>query len=257
MKSRSFYRAKSDHATAASNARAHQGRWVMAGIYPSSSSAKNAVRRVRIAELMPAYEPAGAYEAYAAMHDDGYALWVRHVAGDQPVPVLPDRMTVRIRHDGYGPECSGVGVITVTVSTRCPRCGGPRGFDIVAPYDFCHRGDWYVVDRWTNFCGHVDVDAAVLKESRDRPLPAPRPPVPAAPQPPDKDSPAGVILAAAEGRRGMCALGAIQVLETHGYAEEAERVRAEIRVRATGGHMSAKQVARFLHDAVTTNRNSA
>ncbi|MFF1963759.1 hypothetical protein ACFVW5_09105 [Streptomyces sp. NPDC058232] len=244
MKSRSVYRAHPDHASAAALAREERGHWVMAALYPSSSSAKTVARRVPIAEMMPAYEPAGAYEAYAARHTDGTALWVRYVAGDEPVPVLPDRMSVRIRHDGDGPGYSGIGIITLTVSTRCSQCGGPRGFDTVIPHRFHHDGDWYVADRWANKCGHVDMYDAVLAESREVLLPLVPAPVPL-PSPPADDSPAGLILAAAKLWRGMHATQAAQMLDVRGHGEYAERIRAELRSR--NGHMSAKQAADLLH----------
>ena len=243
--SRPANRAKTDHATIAANARAERGRWLLAGVYPSSASAQSCARGVPRAQLMRAYEPAGAYEAYAAVHEDGYALWVRYVAGDEPVPALPDRMTVRIRHDGDEAGYSGVGVVTVTVSTRCPRCGGPRGFDAIRPHRFHHDGAWFVVDAWTNPCGHTDMYEAVLRESGDRqfqPLTAPAPVVnPAA------GSPAGLILAAAKARRVHHAKQAAQLLDDHGHHAEAELIRSQ--VKANHGHMSAKQAAHFL----TTN----
>ncbi|MGY5033252.1 hypothetical protein ACWC9U_20635 [Streptomyces sp. 900116325] len=244
MKSRSVFRAQPDHATATATAREERGRWVMAAIYPSSASAKTVARRVPDAEMMPSYEPAGAYEAYAAQHTDGHALWVRYVAGDQPVPTLPDRMSVRIRHDGDGPGYGGIGIITVTVSTRCPQCGGPRGFDTVVPHRFHHDGDWYVADRWSNRCGHVDMYDAVLAESREVLLPLVAAPVPL-PGPPAKDSPAGLILTAAKKSRNMHAQQAARLLDVHGHHQEADRIRAELRTRK--GHMSAKQAADLLH----------
>lgn len=249
MKSRSIYRATPDHSAATFQAREERGHWVLAALYPSSASGKTVARRVPSADMMPAYEPAGAYEAYAARHTDGWALWVRYVAGDEPVPVLPDRMSVRIRHDGDGPGYSGVGIITVTISTRCPQCGGPRGFHTVIAHRFHHDGDWYVADRWANNCGHVDMYDAVLAESREVLLPLVAAPVPL-PDSPAKDSPAGLILAAAKGRRGMHAQQAARLIEVHGHVEEAERIRAELRSRK--GHMSAKQAADLLHALSTS-----
>lgn len=77
-------RARVDHAAAAATARTTPGQWVLAGIYPSSASAKSAARRVPLAELVSAYEPAGAYQAETGLHDDGYSLWVRYVGGPSP-----------------------------------------------------------------------------------------------------------------------------------------------------------------------------
>ncbi|MFD8509626.1 hypothetical protein ACFV27_00570 [Streptomyces antimycoticus] len=246
MKSRSVCRVKPDHAAATAAARAERGRWVLACIYFSSASAKSAAHCVPGAERMPAYQPAGAYEAYAAPCDDGTALWVRYVAEEEPVPAMPDGMTVRVRHDGDGPGYSGVGIHTVTISTRCPRCGGPRGYDAIRPHRFHHDGAWFTVDRWTNPCGHTDLYEAVLSEARERPLPATTPAE--APAAPAADSPAGLILAAAKARRVHHAKQAAQLLDDRGHHTEAERIRAEIKARH--GHLSAKQAVGLLlsHD---------
>lgn len=250
MKSRSVYRAQFDHRAAAAEARVQRGVWVAAALYPARESANNAARRVPSAEAMPAYAPAGEFEAYAARQPEGWALWVRSVAGDGPFPVLPDTMTVRVTSRGDGPGYSGVGIVTVTVEARCPLCGGPRGWDTVKPNRFCEDGEWYTADEWDNPCGHLDLYAAVLSESRLRPiprtaaqeLPKPAPEIEA----PAASSPAGIILAAAEGWRGMHAAQAARLLdEVHGFTVEAERIRDELRVRR--GHMSAKAAAYLLH----------
>ncbi|WP_329307007.1 hypothetical protein OG322_26155 [Streptomyces sp. NBC_01260] len=202
MKSRSVYRARPDHVAAAVNAREERGTWLMAGLYPSSMTAKLLAQQIPVGRKDP-YTPAGEFEAYQAMHDDGYALWVRYVGGDEPVPELPDRMVVRVVNQGEG---GGAGIVTVTVSTRCLRCGGPRGFDTVRPYRFPVNGVIVDADRWTNPCGHTDSHPAVLMESRERPLPVSVGGPAAvvlrdAPVPPAPDSPAGVVLAAANGWR--------------------------------------------------------
>lgn len=74
-------------------------------------------------------------------------------------------MTVRVRDDGPGPGYTGVSVRTVTISDRCPACGGPRGKDTVRGHNFRVDGDWFNVDRWDNPCGHVDYYANVLAEA--------------------------------------------------------------------------------------------
>ncbi|MCY0957655.1 hypothetical protein [Streptomyces sp. H27-H5] len=249
MKSRSIYRSKPDHVAAAAEARAQRGVWVPAALYPARESAAGAAKRVRRAEGLRAYGPAGAFEAYVASHADGWALWVRWVAGDEPVPALPDAMTVRVTSRGDGPGYSGVGIITVTVAARCPQCGGPRGWDTVAPIRFPEDGEWYTADKWTNPCGHMDLYASVLREARTRPVPQPvaeRPPaaLPIA-APPAPGSPAGIVLAAAEERRGMHAAQAARLLHDLGMPEAAEVIRTEMAARK--GHMSAKAAAHYLH----------
>lgn len=52
---------------------------------------------------------------------------------------------------------------TVSISNRCPVCGGERGKPYW--YHFCEDGDWYDVQRWDNPCGHVDKYSDVLKEA--------------------------------------------------------------------------------------------
>lgn len=249
MKSRSVYRARPDHPAAAEAARSQRGVWLLAAIYPSGASARTVVRRVPSASAMPAYAPAGDFEAYVAQHEEGYALWVRYVAGEEPVPVLPETMTVRVTDRGEGPGYSGVGIVTVTVAARCPQCGGPRGFDRVKPNRFPEDGAWYTADIWDNSCGHVDLYADVLKESRLRPLPrAARrelPPEPDACTPPKPGSPAAVLLSFAKVYPGKRGGWAADVLDEHGFTEEAAKVRAEFAVQ--GGYWSAQAAAHFLH----------
>lgn len=76
-------------------------------------------------------------------------------------------MTVRVCDRGSGRDYVGVRIRTVTVSDRCPSCGGPRGVDTIRNHNFHEDGDWLSVDRWTNPCGHVDMYDAVLREARD------------------------------------------------------------------------------------------
>ncbi len=56
-----------------------------------------------------------------------------------------------------------VGTVTVTISDRCPVCGGKRGEP--QSYSFCEDGEWYSIDQWQNPCGHVDKYVNVLKEA--------------------------------------------------------------------------------------------
>ncbi|MEU5834550.1 hypothetical protein ABZ820_12870 [Streptomyces diacarni] len=81
MKSRSIYRARPDHAAVAQTARTKPGTWTLAHVYPSSASAKSTARRVPRADYLPAYQPAGAYEARVDPKpvEDGWAVWVRYV----------------------------------------------------------------------------------------------------------------------------------------------------------------------------------
>ncbi|NHR05758.1 hypothetical protein HA052_11155 [Chromobacterium haemolyticum] len=55
-------------------------------------------------------------------------------------------------------------VVTVTISSACPKCGGPRGKPAMQRY--CEEGWFYSVHNWTNPCGHVDYYPDVLREAR-------------------------------------------------------------------------------------------
>ena len=235
-----------DHRTAASSARLMPGTWVFAGEFNSSVSAKSSANGIRDGRF-PAYQPRGAWEAYAAPAGDTESVWVRFIGHGETVKPLPDTMTVRVADRGTGRGYEGVNVVSVTISTRCPQCGAPRGWDTVKVNRFPEDGAWYTVDVWTNPCGHEDRYAAVLTESRRRPVPGvrsesgPR----AVVLPAQATGPVELILKAASETKGMHGQQAAHLLTQHGYAEEAAAVQAELSAR--GGHMSARQAAEFLH----------
>lgn len=247
MTMRSPFRAATDHQAAAETARAQRGTWVLAGLYSTSASAKTTARQLQLGDpKFPAYLPAGAFEAYAAPAGDDVAVWMRYVAGDEPVPPLPDRMTVRVCVRGEGREYVGVCIVTVTISTLCPVCGGPRGWDTVRNLNFHEDGDRYSVDHWTNACGHLDMYAAVLRESRERQLPPPAPEPVADGDEAEESAEVALILAAAAEHRGMHAAQAALLLDEHGHDDAAAILRAELKARR--GHFSAKQAACLLRD---------
>lgn len=68
-----------DHLHAATQARQLAGQWVLAGTYGSRASAVTATFAVRTGR-MPAYQPAGTFEARPELTEDGADLWVRYVA---------------------------------------------------------------------------------------------------------------------------------------------------------------------------------
>ena len=55
-------------------------------------------------------------------------------------------------------------IVTVTIASTCPTCGGRRGKPVLRPY--CEEGQFYSVHTWTNPCGHVDYYPDVLREAR-------------------------------------------------------------------------------------------
>ena len=160
-------RARVDHAAVAAAARAVPGRWTFAGLYTSLKGADGAARRVAFADRMPSYQPAGGFEAYAVTCVDGPVVWVRSTEGG-PYPRLPERMTVRIPAV-VGLDHREAGTLTVSVRPFCPVCGGPRGWEHVHPAEVRFRNVSVTADRWSNPCGHVDVYADVLEESRRTP----------------------------------------------------------------------------------------
>jgi GNAT superfamily N-acetyltransferase len=214
----------------ATKAREQRGTWFRMGSYPTLRGARLLVGRVHKGSAT-GFPGAGDWEAYSAPADDGQAVWVRYVAGDQPVPPLPEWMTVRVRYDGEGPGYSGVGVLTVTVAARCPRCGGPRGVDTVRPHRFVHDGDHLTVDRWTNACGHTDMYEDVVLESRRG----------------EGAGPADMLQAAYAARDvGIHASQAANLLERRGYQDAAALVRGEVKNRR--GHLSTLGAVQFLRD---------
>ncbi|GGZ23897.1 hypothetical protein GCM10010387_16440 [Streptomyces inusitatus] len=244
------------HAPIAAAARAERGVWRLAAVYPSPQSGQSAARRVGRAERVPSYEPAGAYEAYAAMHDDGTAVWVRYIAGAPAVEPRPSSMTYRVCDRGTSSGYQGVRVVTVTVAAECPRCGGPRGE--AKPHRFHEDGDWYVVDRWSNACGHVEQYTDVLAEWRkavaeleiaDRrdAIRAMR----AGPADAGEYTEAVLLLNAAAAQiKSLHARQAALFLDMRGHSEAARRVQEELKAR--DGRMSARQAALFLADLAAT-----
>ncbi|MGW0583525.1 hypothetical protein ACWD25_48205 [Streptomyces sp. NPDC002920] len=77
--SRPSAKPRPDHRIAADQARQLPGQWVLAGTYPSSVSAKGASLQVRTGTRLPAYRPAGAFEARTEITQDGVDLWVRYL----------------------------------------------------------------------------------------------------------------------------------------------------------------------------------
>ncbi|MFC8884422.1 hypothetical protein ACFT54_09645 [Streptomyces cinereoruber] len=158
-------RSRIDHVAAATAAKSAPGVFTFVGVYRTRPAAESATDLIT-SETAPFYRPARAYEAYAAPHEDGTAVWVRYVQDVADLEPLPQTMTYRVCDRGTGPGYEGVRVVTVTVDPWCPRCGGPRGK--ARPYRFCEDGDYYGVHQWDNPCGHVDMYSAVLAEARER-----------------------------------------------------------------------------------------
>ncbi|QKW07012.1 hypothetical protein HUT18_11955 [Streptomyces sp. NA04227] len=234
------------HSDVVRAARAARGGWVLAGVYASTEAGRGAARRIPRAERMPAYAPAGTFEAYDARHEDGTAVWVRYTAGlPKPAP-RPTSMTYRVCDRGTGSGYVGVSVRSIVLSAECPRCGGPRGSAV--PQRFHEDGDWYTVDKWDNPCGHVDTYTSVLAEYlRDRKLA-----LDALRDHADLDEvgdgeydePVALLNALALVLRSASARDASRFLELGGYGEAGRRVEEERTARET--RMTLRDAARYL-----------
>ncbi|WP_411092223.1 hypothetical protein [Streptomyces sp. 049-1] len=214
---------------AAESAREERGTWRRLAVYPTVRGSRTTVGRINHGKAD--FRPEGSWEAYSAACEDGQAVWARYIGGGPRPAPLPDTMAVRIRYDGEDRGYQGAGVLTVTVSTRCPRCGGPRGWDKVRPYRFAHDGEHITVDAWKNPCGHEDIYAAVLAESRQE----------------RRDTPVELIQAAYAAREiGVHASQAANLLSRNGYDDAAALVRGEVKNR--GGNCTTLQAVQFLQE---------
>ena len=245
----SRHRTRVDHRSVAAEARSVPGEWIRAAEYASLGSAESAARRVPLADRIPAYEPVGSFEAYAAVAVSGPVLWVRSIEGG-PYPALPKRMTVRLPAMA-GEEPGEVGVLTVSIRPVCQTCGGPRGWDAVHPVEARVRDTAVTIDRWSNRCGHDDVYADVLKESRRTPALVASTAARGRGHRSGDPARAGrfraaveLVLQAAAEHRAMHAKQAAALLRLNGHTEAAGLV--ETKVRAERGHLSAKGAAHFL-----------
>ncbi|MEZ7004975.1 hypothetical protein [Streptomyces sp. AD55] len=221
-------RAVSSHSVAAALAKERPHIWVKVSTYHPLKSARAMAARIRRAQI-DAYDPAGAFEAYAETCQDGHTVWTRYIGDGQTVTPLPDTMTVNVRTQGDGPRLGCAALVTVTVRARCPKCGGPRGVDTVKPEHFRIGDLVYAADAWTNPCGHVDLHADLIVEARRLLHP----------------DPADLVRTALLTRQlGSHAGAAVALLRRHGHEDAAALVQGEVKNRR--GQMSAGQVANFL-----------
>ena len=71
--------ARADHQVAARQARELPGEWVLAATYGSLASAAATARHVKTGERIPAYRPAGTFEARTELTQDDVDLYVRYI----------------------------------------------------------------------------------------------------------------------------------------------------------------------------------
>ncbi|MFD9903852.1 hypothetical protein [Streptomyces sp. NPDC059063] len=236
-----------DHNVAAVTLRAVPGQWVLVNVYRTSVSADAVARSIRTGRIK-SYEPAGSYDAYAAMCGEGSAVWVRYVLGLDVEPI-PKTITVRMPDHRVPGLCEGA-VRAVEISAFCPRCGGPRG--PVRTEHFVRDGVRLVRHRWDNQCGHVDSDHAVLREAQRRTDRA-HPPGPKGSQ---LHGVKGGEFAQAvdwiaeelKSRPYLRAVTAADLLHQQGQVEAAEAVRAFAANGGAGDKTSARSAALYLID---------
>lgn len=54
--------------------------------------------------------------------------------------------------------------LTINIADYCPVCRCKRGEPY--QYRFCEDGEWFVVDKWNNSCGHIDKYEDVYEEAK-------------------------------------------------------------------------------------------
>lgn len=64
------------------------------------------------------------------------------------------KVTVMYRNNYFGGDGWTYYTKTIEISNLCPICGEKRGI----PYQFRFHedGEWFVVNKWDNPCGHID-----------------------------------------------------------------------------------------------------
>ena len=67
-----------NHALRADDCRRHPRMWIEIGTYNSTQSANSVARQIRIAERLPYYSPAGAYETRVTLNDFGATVCARY-----------------------------------------------------------------------------------------------------------------------------------------------------------------------------------
>lgn len=154
-----------NHRETATAARQAPGVWTPVSVYPARESALTVARHIRQGGIT-AYEPAGSFESYAAVHDDGTAVWARYVDGVTNLAPLPEILTVRVPDYGTQVGYEGVTIKTVVIAGTCRSCGGPRGR--VRESRFMRDGAHHACDTWDNACGHADMYTEVLREAQIR-----------------------------------------------------------------------------------------
>lgn len=239
--------AMTNHNAAAEKARQAAGAWTMICVYRGFQSGDSVARGIRTGRIA-AYRPAGAFEAYAAIHDDGTAVWARCVDGIPGITSMPQTLTVRVPDYGTQRGYDGVRITTVEISSKCQRCGGPRG--PLTAHHFTKDDARLVCDRWVNDCGHPDEYSAVLTEAQRRVdlagVPRPKGPEIKGVEGGQFTVPVDFIALALKAKPWMRARAAAALLEDLGHVQAAEVIRTFAESNVTGYQTSAKAAALYL-----------
>lgn len=104
-------RQRADHSANAAALRQNPGEWQPVSTHNSSASAISAAARIRSAYLRPCYAPAGAFDAEARVHGDGYAVHARWLGAE---------------HEDEMRRLAARAELGIPTTTRNTRPGGPR-----------------------------------------------------------------------------------------------------------------------------------
>ncbi|MFB7115173.1 hypothetical protein [Streptomyces sp. NPDC056291] len=251
---------QADHQAIAANSRQTPGAWVLAAMYGGRMTGQSVARMIRNG-TMGAYRPAESFDAYEAMHDGGSAVWVRYVTGLDVAP-MPDTVTVRVPDYGPQPGYEGVCIRTVDISSRCRRCGGPRG--PIRSHTFVKDGTRLVCDAWENDCGHQDDYRFVLAEARalaegnrSQSAKSPKKPLIRGVEGGRYTAAVDLIAELFREKPSLRALRVLPHIEAHGHMDAAQVIRYFVGDSATGPHTSARAAALHLIELDEETRRAA
>ncbi len=75
------------------------------------------------------------------------------------------KVKVMYRNNWFGGDGWTYYPMTIEISNKCPICNGLRGKPYL--YRFCEDGEWFVVNRWNNSCGHIDFYKNCILEAKN------------------------------------------------------------------------------------------
>ncbi|MFD5571959.1 hypothetical protein [Streptomyces cadmiisoli] len=90
------YQRVADHRKVAASAKEQPGQWQLVGLYRNAETARATSIHVTRGHLA-AYAPAGSFQAFRSVSEEGRRLWVRFVDGITPPAELPEELPVAAR----------------------------------------------------------------------------------------------------------------------------------------------------------------